>query len=241
MDILRDIISSFEQDFPVRDIRTGCYWTAVASRVCGLASTFITSCPHHAQGPVRDAGNLLALSARTLAGYVFSSNLLEATIGMAAINSLIAVDQSCCSEENAYIELSRLSAERNTVVVGDFPFNEKLKRSALSLTVITRAKGETILLDDKEIEALCSADLVAITGTTLINHTLDEILLTVNKKALKMMLGPTTPLSPILFDYGFDFLSGIAVEDEDKVLRYLSQGATFREMEGIKLLARKKK
>jgi len=45
-----------------------------------------------------------------------------------------------------------------------------------------------------------------------------------------MLLGPTTPLSDILFDYGIDILSGSIVTDQDAVLRGVSEGDTFRRM-----------
>jgi uncharacterized protein (DUF4213/DUF364 family) len=51
-----------------------------------------------------------------------------------------------------------------------------------------------------------------------------------------MVLGPSTPLSPILFDHGVDIISGMQVVDEGAVLRTVGQGGTFRQVEGTKLL-----
>jgi uncharacterized protein (DUF4213/DUF364 family) len=51
-----------------------------------------------------------------------------------------------------------------------------------------------------------------------------------------MVLGPTTPLSPVLFDHGADVISGTQVVDAELALRCLSEGATFRQMKGIRLL-----
>jgi uncharacterized protein (DUF4213/DUF364 family) len=48
------------------------------------------------------------------------------------------------------------------------------------------------------------------------------------------MLGPSTPLSPVLFDYGFDALSGSIVIDRDKVINCISQGANFRQVKGVR-------
>lgn len=43
-----------------------------------------------------------------------------------------------------------------------------------------------------------------------------------------MVLGPSTPLSPVLFDHGVTFISGARVVDEVSALRTVGQGATFR-------------
>jgi uncharacterized protein (DUF4213/DUF364 family) len=43
-----------------------------------------------------------------------------------------------------------------------------------------------------------------------------------------LVLGPSTPLSPVLFDHGAHLLSGSVVEDIESVLRAVAQGANFR-------------
>jgi hypothetical protein len=53
---------------------------------------------------------------------------------------------------------------------------------------------------------------------------------------LVIVLGPTTPLSPVLFDYGVDMVSGTKVVDVEAVLRCISQGATFKQVKGVRLL-----
>jgi uncharacterized protein (DUF4213/DUF364 family) len=58
--------------------------------------------------------------------------------------------------------------------------------------------------------------------------------------AYVIVLGPTAPLSPVLFDYGVDVISGTKVINPETVLRHVSQGATFRQMKGVRLLTMKK-
>ena len=99
MKILDDLIFSIIEDSVVREVHACALWTAVVSRHCGLASTFREEHPRH--GRVRDAGNLKSKTALELAGYAKSDNHLEASIGMATINSLLDVDEGKCVEENA--------------------------------------------------------------------------------------------------------------------------------------------
>ena len=57
-------------------------------------------------------------------------------------------------------------------------------------------------------------------------------------EALVLVLGPSTPLSPALFDYGVHLLSGAVVQDVEAVLRAVSQGANFRQVRrlGVRLV-----
>jgi uncharacterized protein (DUF4213/DUF364 family) len=84
-------------------------------------------------------------------------------------------------------------------------------------------------------------DVVAISGTTLINHTFEGVLKLCRKDAFKVMLGASTPLIPVLFDYGIDVLSGCRVIDPDLVLSCVSQGAAFKQIGGTKLLSMRMK
>jgi hypothetical protein len=51
------------------------------------------------------------------------------------------------------------------------------------------------------------------------------------------MLGATSPMSEVLFDYGIDVISGVKVLDTEMVLRCISEGATFRQVQGVRLLS----
>ena len=86
MSILDDLLASLpDDDAPVRNVLVGVHWTVVCGRHCGMASTITGEKPHgHEQ--VQDVGRLHLRSARKLAEYARSDNLLEASIGVAAIS-----------------------------------------------------------------------------------------------------------------------------------------------------------
>jgi len=238
--LIRDIIRSIPGDHAVRDIRTCCYWTAVSSRGCGLASTFIDSCPRHDKPAAKSAGELTGKSAKEVAELSLSGRLLEATIGIASLNSMIDVDESLCSRENAGKVLAPRSEGKRVVIVGHFPFADDIARVAADLVILQKPKGESPVPDELEKRALEEADVVVITGTSLINDSLDMLLERVSSKAVTMMVGPSTPLSPVLFEYGFSYLCGTRVIDEAAVLKSISEGATFREVRGVDLLTMKR-
>ena len=80
--------------------------------------------------------------------------------------------------------------------------------------------------------------MVALTGTTLINRTFDGLMALCRPDAQVAVLGPSTPLSPILFDHGVRIIFGALVRDEESVLRAVSQGANFRQLhqQGVRLV-----
>ena len=81
--------------------------------------------------------------------------------------------------------------------------------------------------------------MVALTGTSLINHTFDALIGLCRPDAFVLLLGASAPLSPVLFKTAVDAVSGTLVTDPERVLRSVSQGATFRQIKragGLRLL-----
>jgi uncharacterized protein (DUF4213/DUF364 family) len=235
MHVLNDLLDSLNIDAPVRSILVGAHWTVVCSRHCGMASTLMDNHPHgHSQ--VRDVGRLHTKSARELAGYARSDNLLEASIGIATINSLLDVDESQAVEVNAVDLLIEHGLGKNVALVGHFPFIPRLRAAVGQLWVIEQHPAEGDSPAETAADLIPQANVVAITSSALINHTLDGLLALCHPDALVMMLGPSTPLTMVLFDHGVSLLSGSMIVDEPAVLRTVGQGATFQQVEGVRLL-----
>lgn len=244
MKIIDDIISSIEEsakNIPVKEVRIGPFWTGVWSRYGGLASTTFIHEPEMPP-PVKEAGHLTEKSALELCRYATSKSLLEASVGMAAINSVLEVDLDSCREINAADILFKESKGKKVAVVGHFPFVSKLRQLVDKLWVIERRPQSGDLPTSEAERVVPKADVVAITGTALINDTMGELLNLCCKDSLVMVLGPTTPLSPILFEYGVDLISGTKVINPDIVLRLISEGVVFKQVHGrgVKLLTMQK-
>jgi uncharacterized protein (DUF4213/DUF364 family) len=235
--LLEDLLASLPDDHtPVRSVTVGAHWTAVCSRHCGLATTIIGDKPHDHTTVVHDAGRLHLKSARELAEYARSENTLEAGIGLAAINSLLDVDETNAVEINASEVLMRRGAGKNMALVGHFPFIPRLRKSVENLWVIEQhPSGDDYPAQSAE-DLIPRADVVALTGSALINHTMDGLLDLCRPDALVMLLGPSTPLSPVLFEHGVNIIAGSRVIDENAVLLAIGQGATFQQVKGTRLL-----
>jgi len=235
MNLLNDLLESLSEDTAVRSVLVGVHWTVVCSRQCGLASTLLGEKPHGYE-KVRDVGRLRQKGARELAEFAQSDNLLEASIGLAAINSLLEVDEKLAVEVNAADVLIKHGNGKNIALVGHFPFIPRLRQVAGRLWVIEQHPAEDEYPAESAGSLIPQADVVAITGSALINHTLDGLLALCQPNALVMVLGPSTPLSPLLFERGVRILSGARIVGEAAALRTIGQGATFQQVEGVKLL-----
>jgi len=88
--------------------------------------------------------------------------------------------------------------------------------------------------EEEGYRALAEADVVAITGSCLINHTFDRIMANCKPGSFKIMLGPSTPLSTILLDCGLDVIAGALVEEKSTVLKMVENGAAFRQLKGVR-------
>lgn len=240
MGILDSLIDSIsENDHDVRQVQCCAFWTAVTTRHTGLSTTYRAlegeEDAHHSG--VRDVGNLTEKKALELAQFARSDNTLEASIGMATINSLIDVDEDQCVDLNAYEVLADKGKDCNIAVVGHFPFVTKLKKVAKNLWVIEKRVRPGDLPESEASRILPQCEVVCLTGTCFINHTIEK-LLSLCKDSFVVLTGPTSPLTSVLFDHGIDVICGTKVIDPQMVLKYISQAATFRQLhgKGVRLL-----
>ncbi len=236
MKILEHLISTLDMDAPVRDIRQGIFHTGVLTRCCGLAATLPRDALRQDLPLVKEPGLLMDKSARDLVQMAFSESILEAALGMAALNSVLDIDEDACEELNARDLMLQKGENKRVVVVGHFPFIPEVRKAVRELWVIEKNPREGDLEEREAYRLIPQADLVALTGTSLTNHSLETLLELCDPKAYVIMLGDTVPLSPVLFDYGVDALSGTKVVEADLALRCISQGANFRQIMGTRRL-----
>jgi uncharacterized protein (DUF4213/DUF364 family) len=236
MNILEELLASLDFEAAVRDIRQGPFQTAVLTRNCGLASTPHDPGPHHSRFAVGEAGRLLEKSARELAEMARSESLHEAAIGMATINSLLDIDLTRCVDLNAGDLIAEKGREKKVVIVGNFPFISKLRETAGDLWVIEKNPHEGDYPEAAAPDLIPKADIAAVTGMAFTNHSIESLLELCPSTAFVVVLGDTSPLSPVLFDYGVDAVSGTAVMDNELALRCVSQGATYRQIKGVRRL-----
>lgn len=132
----------------------------------------------------------------------------------------------------------RQGAQSQVAMIGHFPFSEHLKPRVKKLWVLELNPQQGDLPASAAPEVIPQADILAITATTLINHTFDGILRLRKPGARVLLLGPSTPLTPILGEVGVNVLSGSMIDDTESVVTLVRQAATFRQIHphGVRLV-----
>ncbi|MEW6504061.1 MAG: DUF364 domain-containing protein [Chloroflexota bacterium] len=237
MKLIEELLKTLPAEMvPVRHVVVGVNWTAVSSRQCGMAAT-LRGEGEHGSNRIRDVGSLHLKTAQELAGWLKSKNPLEASLGMAALNSLLPPPpEEQLTEINAFDYLQTIAAGKTIVMVGHFPQVEKLRQSGARVLILEKQPREKDIPAEAAPDVVPLADILAITGMTLVNHTLEDLLNWRNPKALVMLLGPSTPLTPLLFDYGIHLISGTQIVDEQAALLTIQQGAAFPQVKGTRLV-----
>ncbi len=229
IDTLVDAISS---DAMVREVQILPRGTIVETdRGAGLASSFFERAIDAGEA-MPDVAVLCGRPVQEVAALARSSSFLEASVGVAAMNAVVAPTPDAI-ERNAFDLLCEWGAGKRVVVVGHFPFVERLRSVAADLKILELIPAPGDLPAEEAPRIIPAADVVAITGTTLINHTIDGLLDLAREKRV-MLLGPSTILSPLLFAFGVDVLCGSHVVDADAVYAHLKAGGCFRRMPGLR-------
>src|SRR5262249_14743851 len=227
----------------------GLFFTGVklSNGIAGACATPIKTipeavcCPSSAMAmPFPD--KLRGRPAFDLAREALGENGIRRATGIAAMNAL--ADHCWRRRPHPEAEL-RLAVDAfdatemrpgdNVVVVGAFvPFLRELKRRRQPFLVLEQ---DPATLKPEELPFLRPAeeaatvvpevDVLLITGTTLINDTLEELLALAKPAALVTMVGPTVSLLPDAFlRRGADILGTVHITDPDAFLDMLAEGGS---------------
>jgi uncharacterized protein (DUF4213/DUF364 family) len=226
MKLIDELISAVqENDAPVIDVRVGVSWTGVQGKYCGLAKTYGVPVAHG--NYTKDMGRLTEKTTLELAEYAKSWNLIEASIGIAAINSMIKPEGE--ADINALDIILEKSRDKKVTMVGSFPLIPEIRSVARKLQVLELDPyrlnpKEGTIIETASDYIIPESDIVVITGSTLINKSMERLLaLATSGKAYTIILGPSTPMCKLLFDYGADMLAGADITDPQKILQVISQ------------------
>jgi uncharacterized protein (DUF4213/DUF364 family) len=214
------------------DIRIGLGYTAVRldDGRCGLAFTLHEE-EYESCCVVPDAGTLTGRSILELAEYIKSPDTTACAIGLAAINALI--DPPAAVVESDILDLLPVKSDDSVGMIGYFgPLVDPIRKQARALHIFERRPIPElgVLPDTAAVDVLPKCQVVIMSATTLLNHTIDGLLDYCKSSREIALLGPSTPFLPEVFGRrGITMLSGLQVVDAPQVLRIVSEGGGTRQ------------
>lgn len=213
----------------------------------GLCFTPIKEIPEAVCCPSSAAAMPLSgkLSGRKVSSYIddiFGSNILRKTLGIATLNALSTLcwDRGCKGDYeivkgvDAFDEVD-ISKDDKVVVVGALtPIIKRLIKEENDFKIL---EMDSSTLKDHEMKYFApantaekyvpDADVLVITGVTLINNTLEGLLSFAKKGARIIVTGPTASSLPdAFFSRGVTVLGGIIVTNPDEVLDIISEAGS---------------
>ena len=216
----------------VADVRIGLGYTAVmlADGSVGLAYTF----RHETNSTCTAFDRLRPLVRRPVSDLlelIGSPDRIEAGIGLAAANSIGNRDSKKLVNGDVLTQLD-IRSDDNVAMVGYFaPLAEAITKRARALTVFERIdQPDGMLRPAHEAQdAMPKCQVVFITATSIINHTIDGLLTAARGCREVVVLGASTPLLPEAFERTpVTMLSGVLVKDPQDVMRVISEGGGMR-------------
>jgi uncharacterized protein (DUF4213/DUF364 family) len=206
----------------IKDYVIGISYIAVETNAgIGLSYTFRNLLPSGCS--VGDM-NLTGMTGINAALLSFDPDPLKAAIGIAVINSL-----NKPYGKNISITEKFDFNNKHIAMIGYFrPVVKQIEPLVKKLDIFELKLTEKTLPSYYAKRILPDADLVLITGTSLIIHTTDEFLPYINKSAEVIFMGPTTPICNTLLKHGH--IAGSIVSDKKGAIKAISQGAGMRKL-----------
>src|SRR3989338_3758219 len=246
--IIKDSGVINQLDITPKDIRIGVFYTGVvlSSGHAGMSYTPVQEIPEavccprsHAKMPA--AGELLNMQIAGLMDYALDDNALKAAVGMATLNALSAIllaEDACRYKPSAYgnaLDLVEITSEDTVAMIGAFPpFIKRIREITKNLFVIDKnpkvvGKGDTFKIEsaDRLKEIIPRANIIVITGFTLVNHTLGPILELAERATEIVVAGPTASVYPEpLFKRGVTVLGGVRITDAARMIHLIGEAGS---------------
>lgn len=198
-------------------------------------------CPSSA-GRIFDPTRVQGMGAKEILPGLSSAEPIKTAVAIAVLNALSAVCWDSGIDCNYSISTNmdaqdavHMPAEKSVAVVGAFvPTLRALKNRGGQWWVIEQ-DPKTLKEDeishfvpaDSSKEVTSQADVLIITGVTLVNHTLEGILDAAKPDAEIAVMGPTASLLPEpLFKRGVRIVGGVKVNRPDELLDVLAAGGS---------------
>jgi uncharacterized protein (DUF4213/DUF364 family) len=187
-----------------------------------------------------NAGNLIGMQASDIAKWVLNKDdVISRALGLAVCNSVAIREQSNLLQDifdkDAALAVNILPEDTIGVIGYIGPVISRLKGKSNPLLIFERdqSMGSDSYSEELQPELLPKCQIVFITSSTLINGTLEKLLLHCKNARDVVMVGASTPLYPEAFEgTGVTVLSGTIwpPENSSQILAGISQCSGMKQL-----------
>ncbi|NJL81544.1 MAG: DUF364 domain-containing protein [Richelia sp. RM2_1_2] len=216
----------------IKEIVIGLTWTLCIAEGAGLCMS-----PGTATRTLPWSGTLVNKSISELAPWLLSWDNYQATVAMAAINSV--VNSSSSLPDNGTVLSPSGSANlavfehflpqirhKNVCIIGRYPGLNKYS-TQMQMKVIELQPGAEDFPAPASEYLLPEAEWVFLTATSIVNKTFPR-LVELAKNSKLVLMGPTVPWLPDLKHMGIDYLAGIKVTNLPSLRQTVAEGGGIR-------------
>ena len=237
------------EEVRVDDLVIGLFFTGVklSNGHAGVAFTPIGEIPEAVCCPTTaarmpQAGNLEGKPASEIIQYATDKNVIKSAIGVATLNAL---SQSIIEygEKAEYevvkgvdgFDLLKIQPHETVSLIGAFgPYIKRLKMMGNPFYIIEK-HPQTLRPDEMKYfrpeteipSALEKSGVVVLTGTAIVNQTIDPILHLIKNGKRAGIIGPTASMIPdAFFKMGVHVMAGVRILNPDLMIKILKQGGS---------------
>jgi uncharacterized protein (DUF4213/DUF364 family) len=249
LDIVMERSQGVLEEISVDDVVIGVFFTGVklSTGHAGVAFTPIGEMPEAVCCPTSAArmpaaGSLGRIPVLEILQYALERNVLKSAIGVAALNAVSQILLESSEPEGFSIvkdmdgfELLKILPHETVSLVGAFgPYIHQLKMMGNPFFVIER-NPQTLRPDEMKFfrpesemgATLERSDAAILTGTAIVNHSMDSILPHIKNVKRAAVIGPTASMIPdAFFRRGISVMAGVRISDAEKMSGILKQGGS---------------
>ena len=249
IDIIKEKSPTPLEGIRIDDLVIGLFFTGVklSTGHAGVAFTPIGEIPEAVCCPTTaarmpQAGNLEGSPVSEIIKYSLDVNVLKSAIGVATINALsqMIIESGNGAEFEIVrgrdgFDLLEIQPYETVSLIGAFgPYIQRLKMMGNPFFIIER-NSQSLRLDEMKHfkpesemrEALEKSRVAILTGTSVVNHTIDHILSLLRNGIRAAIIGPTASMIPYaFFKKGIRIMAGLQISNPDSMIKILKQGGS---------------
>jgi hypothetical protein len=213
-----------DTETPIEEIHLFHHWVVVKAGRFEMSTRFSPTAGLTENPQDTWLGDLIGRPAADVAReYLTSTDVLRIAVGMACLKCVIT-PVSEYHENSALAHFSEHTKTCPSCFIGHFEDAAKWRDEGRPVSIVELLPRTGDIHWDDSCEVLSKAQLIFMTGLTLVNGTFAEVVRRTPCASCRVVIGPTVPLTPALFKLGVHWAGTSRISDAPSALRYFGMG-----------------